>query len=980
MLVLTEYRRSSRADIYLQGHPRKRRRKGPRNQFLDVEAEVDDEDEEEPEEDDDLAAGDEMHPDDLLELPAGAERDDRKHRELDRQRDLAASMDAEKQAQALKERYGRNRAAHTDSAVVPQRLLLPSVDDPHIWRLKCKPGKEKEVVFGIMKRVEDRAGTREPLQIISAFERSGPMSGNLYVEARVVSDVTSALEGLQNVYMGTKPMLIAIGEMPDLLRTTKSKQLEPGMYVRIKRGKYAADLALIDEVESNGIEVTVRLVPRLDYGANEDMQGSGDPGDKRKRVGFAANTGPRPPQRPFSEHEAKKRHGRYLTKGTGFGNTWTYLNDNYIDGFLIKDFKTNMLQSEDVNPTLEEVTKFAAADADDGTENLDLSALAATIKSNTAGAFLPGDMVEIFQGEQKNVWGKAISVHSNIVRILVTEGPLKGQTIESPTKGLRKLFREGDHVKVIGGSKYYDEVGMVVRIVNDRVTLLTDSNQVEITVFSKDLREATDSGGQVGVSKYDLHDLVQLDAATVGCVIKVDRESLRVLDQTGAVRSLLHSNISNKLERRKHAVATDSDGNEIRIDDGIKENGGEGKPGRVLHIHRNFIFAHNREQIENAGIFVVRTNNVKTVAAKGGRIASAAANLMKMNPNMQRPGQAGQPNGSAMAPPRSMGRDRLIGKTVTIRRGPQKGLLGIVKDSTDNEARVEIHGSKKVISINKESLTVRDPVTGAVIQQDASRRPGAPPMGMPGGGGGGRASQYGGQTPGGAFGRTPRGDGGRTPAWAGSGGKTPAWGNAGGRTPAAVPSWQKNPGSGTAYGGQSYGGATSYGAGNATSYGGSTAYVSPFIPTMGAQQLTMCRAVERGTPTIALRSTLVALLTKVVLRLQHIQDTTRRPLASTMHLLPATWTNLLQVPRTVNTRPRAPVHPLQAPLLLPLEHGMQTRQLLMMARGMIEATLFFKQSPEEAKSTLLGNGGHDNQVAGLHWLAFSPVTGGKQAV
>ncbi|KAH0015882.1 transcription elongation factor Spt5, partial [Aureobasidium melanogenum] len=229
------------------GHPRKRRRKGPRNQFLDVEAEVDDEDEEEPDEDDEIA-GEEMHPDDLLELPAGAERDDRKHRELDRQRDLAASMDAEKQAQALKERYGRNRAANVDSAVVPQRLLLPSVDDPKIWRLKCKPGKEREVVFAIMKRIEDRAGTREPLQLISAFERGGVMAGNLYCEARHVEDVTNALEGLQDVYMGTKPMMVPITEMPDLLRTRKSKALEPGMYVRVKRGKYAGDLAQIDEV------------------------------------------------------------------------------------------------------------------------------------------------------------------------------------------------------------------------------------------------------------------------------------------------------------------------------------------------------------------------------------------------------------------------------------------------------------------------------------------------------------------------------------------------------------------------------------------------------------------------------------------------------------------------------------------------------------------------------------------------------------
>lgn len=456
-----------------------------------------------------------MHPDDLMELPPGADRDDRKHRELDRQRDLAASMDAEKQAQLLKERYGRSRAAATDSGITPQRLLLPSVDDPSIWRLKCKPGKEREVIFNIVKRIEDRAGTREPVQIISAFERGGVMSGYLYVEARTLADVMSGLEGMQNVYMGSKAMLIPIGEMPDLLRVRKSKELQPGMYVRVKRGKYSGDLAQIDDVEANGTEVTLRIIPRLDYGLNDDANAGFENGVvKRKRPGgFGASSGAaKPPQRLFNETEAKKRTGRFLSMNTGLsGRSWTYFGDTYEDGYLIKSFKSNHLQTEDVNPTLEEVTRFAREGGEDGTENLDLSALAATIKSGTASAFLPGDTVEIFQGEQRGVWGKARNVTGDIVRIEVSEGPLKGSIIESPVKGLRKLFREGDHVKVIGGSKYFDEVGMVVKIQEDRVTILTDSTNQEITVFSKDLRVATDSGGQIGLSKYDLHDLVQLE-------------------------------------------------------------------------------------------------------------------------------------------------------------------------------------------------------------------------------------------------------------------------------------------------------------------------------------------------------------------------------------------------------------------------------------------------------------------------------------
>src|SRR3954453_21083908 len=97
------------------------------NPFIEIEAGVDGAEDEAEDEEDELAEfGMETHPDDLDVLPGGTETDDRRHRQLDRQREIDASMDAEKQAQMLKERYGRNRAAASDALVIPKRLLLPS--------------------------------------------------------------------------------------------------------------------------------------------------------------------------------------------------------------------------------------------------------------------------------------------------------------------------------------------------------------------------------------------------------------------------------------------------------------------------------------------------------------------------------------------------------------------------------------------------------------------------------------------------------------------------------------------------------------------------------------------------------------------------------------------------------------------------------------------------------------------------------------
>ena len=567
-----------------------------------------------------------------------------------------------------------------------------------------------------MKRVEERIGTKKPLPIISALERGRTMQGYVYIEARKQADVYAGLEGIMNVYPRTSVILISIKEMPELLRVTKSQQLQPGGYVRIKRGKYAGDLAQIDDVETNGLEASLRIVPRLDYGQNDDNSPMVDGNikgelQKRKRQGAIGLNSPavRPPPRLFSDVEARKKHLKHLQQNSSFDKKqWQYLGDTYINGFLIKDFKIQFLQTEDVNPTLEEVSRFSAG-AEDGTENLDLAALAQTLKNNNSNEnYLPGDTVEVYEGEQQGVYGKATAVRGDIVTIGVSEGELAGQSIEVPVKGLRKRFKEGDHVKVIGGSRYRDEVGMVVSIKTDQVTLLSDLSMQEITVFSKDLREASDSGVAGGLGKYDIHDLVQLDAATVACVTKVDRESLRVLDQNGSTRSVMPSQISNKIEKRRNAVATDRNGSEIRMDDTVREIGGEQKQGVILHIFRSFLFLHNREQTDNSGLSVVRANNVATIAAKGGRVAqsgSTGPDLNKMNPAMARNGANGT---AAMAPPKSFGRDRALGQTVTVRKGPYKGLLGIIKDTTDLDARVELHTKGRTITIPKDTLGFKE--------------------------------------------------------------------------------------------------------------------------------------------------------------------------------------------------------------------------------------------------------------------------------
>jgi transcription elongation factor SPT5 len=780
-----------------EDRPRKRRRRPGHLQFIDEEAEVDDEDEDEENEDEDLV--DETHPDDAADLPVGVENDDYRHRELDRQRERLREQDMETEAKRLREKYGRTKTSMAQTTGIPQHLLLPSVDDPTIWGVRCKPGKEYEVVNMIMKRYADAQFTPNPLHISGAFARPSAMQGYVYIEARKQAEVTKATIDMTFAY-SSQMTLIPQNEMPDLLRVKKQKTIKHGDFVRIKRPlKYAGDLALVELVEENQSEATVKLVPRIDYTVNDDPNGQ-----KRKRP-----IGTRPPPKLFFDADARKlsNNRMLLTRGK---NNFTYLSDEYADGFLIKTLKFSAIDTENVNPSLEEASVFATEGrGEDGvqTQEIDLGKIAALMRE-AGGEYLAGDAVVIFSGEQQGVKGKVAGIQADVVTIAVSEGPLKGKRIEAPAKSIRKLFDVGDNVKVLQNSKYRGESGTVLKVSDEKVTLLTDSTRQEIVVLSRDLRVALDSSGPRIASKYALFDLLQLDASTVGCVVRVDPETLQILDQNGTVRTMFPSNISGKIDTKRPTVATDRSGSEVRKGDSVQETAGASRKGVVMHIYRNFLFLEDKMMMENNGIFVVKSSSIGVVSAKASR-ESAGPNLTEMNPAFMNRNQHG-----GMAPPGKPGapaskpmtiRNRLDGQTCMVARGQQKGLQGRIKSATNSHARVEFM-NKPGIHVFELSLLKVKQRNGEWQRLDGTppnKNPGSRvPVGarVPAGVNSGNRSAWG------EFGASANGsstpfwksggDGGRTPAYGGgSGGRTSAW--EGSRT---VNPYAANDGNRTAYG------------------------------------------------------------------------------------------------------------------------------------------------------------------------------------
>jgi transcription elongation factor SPT5 len=224
-----------------------RQRKKPRNMFLDVEAEVDEDDEDEEDdydrlEEDDFIAGQS----DEDELP---EAYSRPRRVAPLQED---KFDPEAEEARLKRLYGRS-ASRIDHDVerVPQQFLLPDVSSPKLWLVRCRIGKEKELVFNLMRKFLMNEYKENPLIITSAVWREN-LKGFIYVEAHKQAHVQQALENMNGVF-SSKTSLVPIKEMVDVMTIIKTDpNVKIGSWVRVKRGKYQGDLAqVIDVIDSN---------------------------------------------------------------------------------------------------------------------------------------------------------------------------------------------------------------------------------------------------------------------------------------------------------------------------------------------------------------------------------------------------------------------------------------------------------------------------------------------------------------------------------------------------------------------------------------------------------------------------------------------------------------------------------------------------------------------------------------------------------
>lgn len=331
--------------------------------------------------------------------------------------------------------------------------------------------------------------------------------------------------------------------------------------------------------------------------------------------------------------------------------------------------------------------------------------------------FVRGDTVKAIRGAMTNLIGEVLTTQPDPVsgKITVTVLPEHkdlNEAIQFRADDLQKHFKAGCHVKVKRG-KFKDETGLIIKVEDEgsstskegEVIIFSDLTSRTIRVHINDITETSEvSTGRDVLGNYALYELVHLSRDVVGVIVSIQNGTFKILDNKDTIQQCRLPDIARH-SRDEHAVALDIDNNQIRIGDVILPQVGDFKSQRatVKHVYRSVLFCHTKSCTTNSGIFVCRS-----------RLCRLAGGRMRNNMSMTQQGRSDTKNDRRLRilHRNRASRDPWMHKTVKVKRGSYKGMIGIVCAATDQKLNIELHARCKKIQIKREDVKV--------INQDGS--------------------------------------------------------------------------------------------------------------------------------------------------------------------------------------------------------------------------------------------------------------------
>mmetsp|Transcript_325 Transcript_325/g.589 ORF Transcript_325/g.589 Transcript_325/m.589 type:complete len:941 (+) Transcript_325:35-2857(+) len=573
----------------------------------------------------------------------------------------------------------------------------PTKRDPHIFRVKCRPGVvEQDCVMELMhKYLNALIDPHMPELFILSISANKRIRGHIFIEALQKAHVDRAVDGMHDLVYTTNIIKMPIDERTQLYDEVPTSKSIPkvGNWVKVKRlREYTGDYGKVIACNMNSSQATVQLIPRV------------------KEDGVKYTKGKRPPQRPLDSQ--------------------TIARLQIIDPELI--IKGNFIQKTvpfhnlhlDVKPPIEFAQKYSQL-------NNKSNSLLHDIISTCD--FKQGDRVHVIKGGLIDVKGviKSVNNENNTAMMLPDSVFNIDSEIEVSLQDILFDFEIGSVVGIVRG-KYAGETGIVILKKQNTVIVNNPELKEDREVFISDI----DLNRKMKVSgKFSTYDMVKINNNSHGVVISNHRNQYKVIDETGKVVEYSEEQLlpTNTFMR---SSTSDTRGQLIHKNDRIRVINGShaGRSGIVKHIFRHSLFIQSQSIIENAGIIVIPGNkceiksksNISTVenftaGSRGGRRIIGASRRIKCKDE---------------------------GKTVRIIKGQFKGYNGVIKGGNNSIVRIALHSKFKTVKVGANDYKVLDnkagmggnrsmhaplPATPYVGHAQTPMRSGSTPIHTPGG-------------------------------------------------------------------------------------------------------------------------------------------------------------------------------------------------------------------------------------------------------
>ena len=651
---------------------KKKKAKTAANMFIEREASEDDNDEE-------SHVSGELNEDQYkIEMEKAMKKTENRFRKIDN----------ENEGEIL-EHFEEMAEEHRDEINEDEVNKKPTKDDPKMWIVKCRIGDEKAVVQNLYHKYfyfkqqykENKTKDRVKIFSITCFEN---LKGKIYIEAHTERDVLFAIQDMTNVNHNSI-QLVPVNQRSQIFQYDQAQksQIFKNQLVRIKGGNYEGDLAKVIYIEDPVNKIHVALVPRI----IDDVKGKKgyNVASFGKQKSFL-----RPRQKLFDRNNlTKDENDNYVkTVNEPYGEVCKFHNFKFMDGLLIRPIRRVMLDTENVSPKEEELQKIGCFMDENGvyTDKTSNQTLKIANKSNVK--FKKGDTVKIISSSENHLndlTGIVIeSEKGNDIKVeIVVEGEKGFFLFQKHALVLVKHdFKNGDLVYAKYGSNK-GRSGMVIQVLDNGTITVYDSitktkfeSKNTDLIFSEDMELDNEEN-----EMFKIGELVKIKNSNTACyIIESTKFIIKVVTITNDVKKISVRDV-DKIPLGKRITCMDGKGNPLDLDNSVKVINGQykGYKAVIKSIYNKYVFLLNHEFIRTNGIFCEIKENLELLGSE----------LLNESSDKGRVNHRRVPNHI---------RD-LLGKIVHITKGNWKGYNGILVNSNDKNAMIELIAKQKTIEI-----------------------------------------------------------------------------------------------------------------------------------------------------------------------------------------------------------------------------------------------------------------------------------------